>query len=290
MRARFALLFAATLTTAACKKQPDPAKEGGPTPAVSSGTVFRKVLPSVGSKREESSDMTMSVAMRVDVAGRNQNVDMIAKEIVKHVDEVLAVNGDAITKEKVTFGTVAAKRTEAGKEKSDPSPVSGKTYVVESKDGKIDVRDENGKGVSGAEEKDVRKQLKSLGKADPMFAALPQAALVPGQKVDAIAKALTEQLKEESEETTVKDVVVTFKEQRGEDGVFAVALKLTKEEGPMAMEIDVTGEALVSTKTGWPTKMSLAGPIHVGPGKASALGMNVSGSGKMAMQIETKSL
>lgn len=272
MRSGWSLL-AATLVLAACKKDAPPDADAGAISAAAKGTSFTKIAPAVGTKRQESSDLRMTMAMTVD--GRKD--DTSVTESVRRTDEVLAVAGNVVTKVKTKFETV---------ESTQPSAIAKKTYVVEAKDGKLDVRDEQGKPSPPGEAREVEKHFKNLGKPDPMLAALPATALVPGQKVDAIAEALTEHVKEPGESMTVKDVVVTFREGRAEEGIFDVTMKLTKEEGPVSMVIDVKGETWVSTKTGATTKMTLAGPIRVAGGNA----VKVDGSGKMSMKMEATTL
>ena len=81
---------------------------------------------------------------------------------------------------------------------------------------------------------------------------------------------------------TATDVVVTFKEQRGEDGVFDVALKLAKDEGATKMTIAVKGDVWVSTKTSSTTRMDLAGPV--------AISGAATGAGTMTMKLDAKGL
>jgi hypothetical protein len=235
--------------------------------------LFTRAAPVVGAKRQESSARVMSLTMTVD--GRPTDVNV--SESVKRTEEILAVSGDAVTKAKVTFDSV---------ESTGPSTIAGKTFVVEAKEGKIDVRDEHGKVADAAEAKEVEKHVKNLGKVDPMLAALPPNGVVAGERVDPIARAISDQLKDAGDGMIANDVVVTFKEQRGDDGIFDVALKLTKDEGATRMVIEVKGDAWVSTKTGWPTKMDLAGPVTIAGGQL----MKTEGSGKMTMKMDAKGL
>lgn len=255
----------------ACTK-PDPAPDAAAATAAAR-TVFTKAAPVVGAKRRESSELVMTMSMTVD--GRRSDVNV--SESVKRTEEILAVNGDAITKAKVTFDSV---------ESSQASAVVGKTFVVEAKDGKLDVRDAEGKPAPPGQAREVEKHLESLGRPDPMLAALPPAGVVPGEKVDGVARAISDQLKDRGDGMTVSDVVVTFKERRGDDGVFDVALKLTKDEGATKMVIAVKGDAWVSTKTSWPTKMDLAGPVTIAGGRT----VKTEGSGKMSMKMEATGL
>ena len=209
----------------------------------------------------------MKVTMTVD-GGRSE---VTISESVKRTEEILAVAGDAITKTKVTFDAVQS---------TGPSTVAGKTFVVEAKGGRIEVID--AKADAGADAKEVEKYLKNLGKPDPMLAALPAGGVSPGEKVDGVAKVISDQLRDSGDGMTATDVVVTFKEKRGEDGVFDVALKLTKDEGPTKMTIAVKGDVWVSTKTSSTTRMDLAGPVAISGG--------TTGTGTMTMKLDAKPL
>lgn len=83
----------------------------------------------------------------------------------------------------------------------------------------------------------------------------------------------------------VSDVVVRFEEQRGDDGVFAVALRLTKDEGGTKTTIAVKGDVWVSTKTSATTRMELSGPVTISGGDSAP-----SGSGTMTMKLDAKGL
>jgi hypothetical protein len=242
-------------------------KSEPPPPVAATPTMFLKAAPVVGAKREESSQLTMSLAMTVD-GGRS---DVNVRESVKRTEEILAVKGEAITKERVTFDAVQS---------TGPTTIAGKTFVVEAKDGKIEVLEGTG------DAREVERHLKNLGKPDPMLTALPVAGVVPGQNVEGVARVISEQLKDTGEGMVASDVVVTFKERRGEDGIFGVAMKLTKDEGAMKMTIAVKGDVWVSTKTSSTTKMDLSGPVTIAGGQMS----KTEGAGTMTMKMEAKSL
>jgi len=266
-------LVAAALALVACSKTDPPRADASTAPAAAA--TFAKAAPVVGAKRTESSELSLTLAMTVD--GKKSDTKVV--EIVRHTDEILAVSGEAVSKVRVTFDEVSSTQQPA-------SAIKGKTYVVEAKDGRIDVRDANDKPAPPSEAREVEKQFKNLGKPDPMLGALPTGGVMPGQKVDSIAQAITEQLKDSGEAIAVKDVVVTFRETRGDEGVFVVLLTMTKNEGTMTMQVALKGEAGVSTKTGASTKLHLAGPVTIGGGAT----VKADGSGEMLMKTETKSL
>lgn len=266
MRMRWILLAA---LLAACKR-PDPQTDAAVSlESPATATLFLKAAPVVGAKRRESSELSMTVAMTVD-GGRSI---VSVSEVVKRTEEILAVSGNAITKAKVTFDSVQS---------TQPSTIAGKTFVVEAKNGNLEVRDARDLPVSNAEAKEVEKHLKNLGKPDPMVAALPVDGVVAGQKVEGVARVITDQLKDSGDGMTVDDVVVSFKERRGDDGVFDVALKLTKDEGLTKMTIAVKGDVWVSTKTSSTTRMDLSGPVTIAGGP--------DGTGTMSMKLDAKGL
>lgn len=252
------------------------------------GTTFKKVALAVGDKREENMDMDMSMTMNIDAAGDGKSVHKMETKMTQAVTqtvEVLAATADAVTKLKVTFSKIDEKMTDDGKEKKKPSVIAGKTYVLESKAGKVDVQDDKGKPVSAAESKEAASHFKSLGKPDPIFAALPTTPIKAGDKVEPLAKGITERMAE-GDGPKVSDVTVTFREQSGDDGIFDVGMKMTKEQ----MVMDMKGETRISTKTGQTTKLDLKGPIVITTTPDPKSKAKVDGSGKIAMKMDAKAL
>lgn len=254
------------------------------------GTTFSYKMPTVGSKRDDTSAMSMSLTVDPTGTGKAQKSEMAMAESVHKTEEVMAVNGDAVTKVKVKYESYDTKATEAGKEKKKSSPLAGKTYLVEAKDGKIEVRDEKGKFVPAVEGNDVEKQYHTLGKPDPMGAAMPKTPLKPGDRADSIAKAIQEQMKAGSDGMNVSDITVTLREIKGDVGVFDVALKLSKEEGPMSMSMDMKGETDIVAATGEPMLLDIKGPITIGAKPDAKSKMKMDGSGSMSMKMERKKL
>ena len=294
--AAFALVL---LSSIGCKPkaQPDPSTTDAATTAATAdkpaGVVFTKKAPAVGDKRDEDETMDLSMALSIDLGnGKPMNQDVKEHDEKKRVVEVLAATGDAVTKVKVIYGTVDKKTTEGGKDKTKPSPTSGKTYIVDSAGGKTTVTDANGKASPVIEAKEVEKDFKSLGKPDPMTAAIPSTPLKPGDKVDAMSTALTEFLNrdmKESEGVKVSNVNVTFKEQSGDEGIFDLALTVTKEDGPMGLAIDLKGTAHMLVKGSTPTKLEMKGPIKiVAKEDPKAPKMKIEGSGTMSMLMTAK--
>lgn len=274
------------------KVEPAPAPTA-PAPKPEDKTVsFAKKSPAVGQKTEETDDMDMTLSMNVDAqgTGKPQKTDTSSDDSVKYTQEVLAASGDSIGKVRASFDKVDEKSKQNGKETKKASVIAGKTYVVEAKNGKIEVSDDKGKAAPAAEAKEVQKHFQSLGKPDPVLAGLPAMPLKPGDKVDSLAKAITDEMKEESDGMKVSDVAVIYKEKSGDDGLFDVTMKMAKEDGAMTMAMDLKGQLRVSTKTGLASQMDLKGPITVGTKVDPKSKAKYDGSGSVTMKLQQKAI
>lgn len=286
----------AAMFAGGCEKKADMTTDAAPvaTAAVETGTTFVRVKPAVGDKREEDAVMGMDLAMEIDPGtGKTIKQDMKMSETTKTTKELLALNGDVPSKVKVTYTSVDSKMTEMGKEKAKPSPIAGKTYIIEAKDGKTVITSGDGKTPPAVETKEIEKNFKSLGKPDPIAAALPTTPLKPGEKVDSLAKALVAFMndKETSDDSPkVSDAVVTFKEKSGDDAVFDISLKMDKNDPAMTMSMPLTGQMKISTKTSEPSHIELKGPITMKSGDDPKSKAKVNGSGTMSLKMDQKKL
>lgn len=234
------------------------------------GLVFKAKAPAVGDKVEEKETSEMKMALDIDAGGKKQTVDMTMNESMVKKTEVLAVDGKAVTKEKVTYVEKKKTETEGGKEKKKPkSPIDGKTYILEAKDGKTLVTDEKGKKVPKDEEEAVLKANRAFGKPDPVLTGLPDKAIKVGDKVEKLAKALEEHFKdmdESKEQPEISDVEVKLEsiDKDGEAGVFTIQLTMSSPKSskePFSMKIPLKGTMKVRAKDGFTTEVNLKGPL-----------------------------
>ena len=285
-------------SSASCKKD-EPAKTDPSTTAGSAssavmaapGVTFTKKAPAVGDKRDEETSVDADIAINLDMGnGKPQKIDGKEHETAKRTTEVLAVTGDAPSKVKVTFGTVEKKSMDEGKEKVKPSPISGKTYIVDSTSGKMVVTDDKGKPVPPVEAKEVEKHAKNVNKVNPMTASIPTTPLKPGDKVEGFANAFTDFMsKEDNEEVKVTNAVVTFKEQSGDEGVFDLKFTVVSDDKNATGNIDFTGTARVLVKTAMATKVELKGPITItGKPDPKMPKAKVDGAGTISFSLTSK--
>lgn len=264
-----------------------------PTPvATGDGTVFVKRAPAVGDKWEDKVAMTMSMETSVDPDGKGtpQKATMEKSETETRQEEVLAVKGEAVTKVKVTFAEKTATIKEEGKERKRPSPVAGKTYVVEAKDGKVTVLLDGDRPAPAMQAKVVKEAYETLGKVDPLYAGVPGRPLKPGDKVEELAQAMKEVVLIRAKEMEVSSVSVIFQGAKDGEGVFDVEVSLAAVEKPMRFDMKLKGQARMSLTTGQASSTILRGPLSVGSTEGDGAKMKISGAGNVEMKMERKKL
>jgi hypothetical protein len=265
--------------------QPAPVKAGD-------GTVFVKRAPAVGDKWEDKVGMTMSMETSVDPdgSGKVQKATMEKTETETRQEEVLGVQGEAVTKVKVTFVEKTATIKEEGKERKRPSPVAGKTYVVEAKDGKITVLLDGDRPAPAMQAKVVKDAYETLGKVDPLYAGVPRRPLKPGDKAEELAQAMKAFMLIRAKDMEVSNVAVVFAGTKDGEGTFDIEVTLAAVEKPMRFDMKLKGQARMSLTTGQPSATILKGPLSVGSTEGAGAKMKISGAGNVEMKMERKKL
>lgn len=292
---RLAVLLA-VVALVSCKDKAPVQKDGiqpdlaASATAVDGLTIVPK-MPAVGTKWEETRKNQMKLTMTVDIGAARNHATLDDRETTVEKSEVLGVEGKIVTKKKITYAEKTKVQSENGKDKSTPSPLVGKTYVLAMVDGKPAVTDEAGKSVPAVEEELVLKSHRSFGKPDPMFDGMPQGAIRVGDEVPSLKKALQDNLADSDDgkdhpEFIVDSVKLTTID-KGNDLVGVFALEITVQtpkdsKDPFAMKAKLTGTMKLRAKDGWLTGMELKGPLDLA-GKDPSF--KVEGKGDMNMQF-----
>ncbi|MBL8720866.1 MAG: hypothetical protein JNL79_33065 [Myxococcales bacterium] len=257
------------------------------------GITFKGKAPAVGDKFDEkkASDMKMTITIEV---GAKKTSEFTEVENSHKTVEALAVDGKAITKAKITYSEYKKIETEDGKEKKKPpSPLGGKTFLFELKDGKVLVTDEKGGKLPKDEETKVLAKNRHFGKPDPFLEGMPDKPLKPGDKVDSMVKALEQYFKDDDDSAKdppeIKDVKVKLDsiEKDGKDqiGVFSVEMTMASpkdNKSPVDLKIPLKGKVKVRAKDGFTTSIDLEGPVTMESNDAK---FKMSGKGKAHMNI-----
>ncbi len=272
--------------------RPDPDAKGKKKKGEADEIVFTKKVPAVGTIVEEKQSMQMEMELVLDMKGSKPITIEIGKTDTQvKREKVLATDGKATTKLEVTYVSKEEMEKEKGTEKTKTSPVLGKTYVVELKDGKPYVTTDKGLPAPPAEAAIVAKENKSIGKPEPTTEGMPDGPIKVGEKVDSLARAIKERVNEGDAE--ISDVSVKLKEIRtgdgGKEGVFEVAItfSMDKPGEPMKMKMELSGTMSLRRDDTWPVSLELGGPITMGGHDESTKGgpPGMTGKGKVKMSF-----
>jgi hypothetical protein len=315
MRSPLALLTLLSLSLASCGKVAEderattatgsassavaPATQAPPAQArVDTLTITFAVL-AAGTTREDRSTEATAFKITMDGGARGPvEVDQSETKSKVTRTEILATDGKAVTRARVTY--VSEKKTvlKNGEEQTQPAnPTTGKTYSLELKGGKLLITDEQGKRVPKGEDAAVRRSNPRFGQPDPVAAALPDKPLGVGDKVDALASAFEGFVKDRDDGKDGKnpmavsgvEVKLASVEQPGPDavGVFSIALTMGSPKDNkevLGMQAPLEGTMRVRARDGRVLSVALAGPITIASTNPK---FKMSGSGDVKLGTET---
>ncbi|MFO0554975.1 MAG: protein kinase [Polyangiaceae bacterium] len=176
---------------------------------------------------------------------------------------ILAANGRIVIKEKVEFGEVthSTQSSEQTEPQVQPSPVSGKSYIAEFRDGGVVVTTATHEPVSPEEESFVRGRSNELGV--PRLSTMPDIPLKRGDHADTIVEELVSGVTNDASRVT--DASVTLKDIKVKDsvkyGVFDVALTLTQTINEMTFVTQFKGTLTIRATDSEITNIDLTGPV-----------------------------
>ena len=256
------------------------------SPALAGGSVtIDKKAPPAGTRYTEAGDLAVNMKVAVKFGQKDIKQTFTTKTHKSKDVEVLASEGEIITKARVTYTAHAETKNQSGKPaESVNKPYVGKTYVIERKGEELVVTDQQGNAPPADELKSVRDDNKRFGKPDGMLSQFPD-NFAAGQTIDVGPELAKEMLGGDDQNMSVKTAQITFKRVKKVKGkevaFFDMNFVIGGGEGPMSMSMVLRGEAALLVNGGWPVAIGLKGPIDL---SAAQPGMDVSGSGKASFK------
>jgi hypothetical protein len=255
---------------------------------------FTKRAPEIGSKTSESSTLRMNLSLTLEEprldAGPATTMMLATTETQKRFEETLAVNGDARTRVKVTYGENAGtlrQGAEGAHAAPRPSVLAGKTYIVAALDGRVVVTGEAGTKVSPVEAREVSRHYASLGSPDALVAAIPATAPPRGAPIYELSKALEEEISRNAEGMTVGNAIVRFMDADVRVATFDASFTLWKDEGPLRFTMNLKGTMNVRLAPTSIVSMDFNGPVTAAPRPEAKTdgAMKVTGSGTIEISV-----
>lgn len=254
---------------------------------------FKRQDPKVKDTRTLTSKMQMDLQMTAKV--EQIEVGKFAKfssNQQKKKELVLEVQNAQIKKMKVTYlKDEEIDSEDINQKEAVVKPTSGKTYLLELKDGELLIHYDDGQQPSDREIDLIKKDYKNFGQPDSFTKDLDGKTILIGQKANFLEDSLRSSLGESFPANDVKKMEVRLKGEKDYNNmkcaIFDITILLSTniDEG-VTMDMKLSGDMLVGLNT-WPVKLNISGPIGVnGSSKKDGQNIFMNGSGKLEMVLE----
>ena len=270
----------------------EPTSPDAPEASTGSGVLFKFKPPEPGQRRIETQEVSVSLDL-TEKKGEATLGTMKTVEVdtTKKETTVLAVDGNVITKKKVRYIEKAKTVRQGDRGGKQPSPLSGRTYVVELRGGKPAFSADGGRQLAEIEEQALTRENENFGKP-PRFARIfPETPLDQGQVFTPPKEVLKNLFGRSKGERTIADVRFEFVGLKDLDGrsvgEIKVRQKITESQQGTVVTFDVAGAILVDRETAWPRLLDVGGDVSFdGPGRKP--GTRIVGKGVVAMKIAAR--
>ena len=195
------------------------------------------------------------------------------------------VGETAVTQYSVLYG----ERKTSGLDTWTKLPTEGKGYTITHKGGTLAVLDNGKAPASPQERKVVEAEYGFIGKANPLQLAIERAQDGQAHSLDADAYRF---LLGYVPEITIEEVTIaqTGTTEAGGRRAHELEVSVTGKipDGDITYSFDIKGPGIVDEATGWPTELTLEGPLEIS-GKVTVKGKQMTAVGKGTLKVERKS-
>jgi hypothetical protein len=217
-----------------------------------------------------------------------------SKNIENKNIKILDVDNDKIKKVEVFFEKMEETNKDGDVESTKVDPISGKTYLIEDKDGNLEITYPDGKIPADEEIKYITDNEKELDQEN----YLDNLTINIGDRVPALESVIKNQfLNILNTDKNDNNISVYFKELRDYDnvkcGVFDIKIdtKAPIPDTSLEMNISLAGEILITVDSSNPIFLKLEGPISM-DGTVSNEGqtMVMKGKGSISYDLNIKKI
>lgn len=260
---KLTLTAVAALALGACatkKPAATPSTPGAVAPAESDGIRFPLPRPKVGETVTEIKERTLVATVEVSPT---QQGHMLSSEQRTELKQIVALDGDVVTKVKVTHRAITRQETVNGTPRAQPTPSLGKTYLVWRDRGELQVSYVDGTAPPAAEIKEVRKGNRSVGRPEPMDRIVAGRVWKIGERFELTATQLAELNQTMSDDGEPALTSMTLTLHTVDDAVATMAMTMTMAMARAAdrMTIDFTGTVKLDRRTGRVLELGGTGPF-----------------------------
>jgi len=233
------------------------------------------VAPTQGLVKTETAEEKLDGTLTIEGAGKAPLVQILKETFT---EEVVTVDGDKVTKEKVSVASAHSTVEAMGQKKDGDLPIAGKSYVVTADIGSVSVAAADGKSpVDPGEQKLIIQLSNGVGKSDTFGKMMSTKTFVKGKKVTLTPEELASAMGTQ-EGMTASDVSFTLTSQDGKTATFALVGTLKGSQNGMDVTIKLKGTAKIDIATSRPLDMNMTGTVK---GSGTVSGKKLQLTGKM---------
>ena len=299
-----ALSFVAlVVVSAGCDtRAPSKASAGGPAASVAASAApkeaaatqvrFLRHTPVKGQVIVEESSMNMTTSTTVKKGEKLVSEGTVAKgETEKTKTTILAADETTVSGVRCEYLEKAfTESAGGGAETKKNAVVSGKTYLVTLKNGKIDVMNATRRAVFKKEREEVQKDHADLGKPSQTAQLFPDRPILLGETLTPSASVIREMMRAGDDSMELRDVSLTFKAVEGSGSaraaVFDMSMRVTSsnKKGSPPVEMALAGSLKVLVDGTLPLELGLSGPVSM---ETSEKGTSTSVKGQARFSVKT---
>jgi hypothetical protein len=246
-----------------------------------------KRFSAVGDKETRIKEKSLALKLDLKSGGTASQEDTAEQSTVEKVTEVVAVEGELVTKIKVEYRRHLAKRRNGRGNTDEKSPLEGKTYLVELKDKQVVITGADGKPPPARELDELKEDHKNFGKGPRLLKAFPDSVKV-GDSLDEFAKVFSEAAAGGAEgQGDIKKAVAKVTGVREENGVRVVTISIDigmegKLRAGMEGKVSMSGTMDIRADRCWPVASKVSGPVEF-----TFAGKGLSGTAKGTLSEST---
>lgn len=270
----------------ACAAATSRAVEPSPTPAAGepgAALRFGKRAPAVGTRIEDTSDMSVRISMTVSAAGQ-----VVAeprgtqRKTERRRIEVLQATQTEVTAIRVEYLERAEHEEGDDGRATRPSVLQGRTYVVARRGDALVATDGEGAAVAGQELDELLHEHGNLGKPSRFAAFIPDRPVAVGERLEPSPDVAAEMFGDGGRDVAVRSAAFVL-EGAPSPGLAAFAVDVTVTlGGEPPMDLHLRGRVVVRVEDSAPVAMNLAGPLSI-DGASAETGAVFRGSGQMTL-------
>jgi hypothetical protein len=242
--------------------------------------------PATGQKTTSTGSAKMTMDLHVEADGEAQDVVITNERNATWRETVLAVSDSQATLRSVVYDAFEEKNENPMEQEAATfAPVVGREYVVDRTD-TVTVTARDGSPLPDSEKNYLRDHYLRVTFDEGFSSYIRMRPFRTGEKTvidKELASTIFDAIRDEK---GVKEFTVTLRELRtvenAECGVFDIVLKVSTEMGPLAMDMDITGEAVMRVADSRAVSFQFKGPIQMAANDAA---FAVTGGGEFRVSL-----